>query len=74
MFASTFFSSAAFYLYRNDCGFYALNNLEKWEGEHVPQMKPEDVDKMKKIWPARLLSSPMNLTVKWLEHLENNSM
>lgn len=56
------------------CGFYMLGYVENWDGENVPQIRKEDIAKIKKVAPNKWLSAPFNQNKKWKWHLDNNSL
>ncbi|KAE8804374.1 hypothetical protein D1007_19392 [Hordeum vulgare] len=56
------------------CGFYMLEYVDKWDGVNVPQIRKEDLPKIRKITANKWLSAPLDNNNKWKWQLDNNSV
>ncbi|KAM0915177.1 hypothetical protein ACQ4PT_011068 [Festuca glaucescens] len=45
---------------RFDCGYHALYNVEKWDGQNVPPLAKDDVPKLRRVMPHRWLIADFN--------------
>ncbi|KAM0833480.1 hypothetical protein ACQ4PT_064234 [Festuca glaucescens] len=43
-----------------DCGFHALYNVEKWDGQNIPLLGKGDVSKLRRVMPYRWLTADFN--------------
>ncbi|KAM0821771.1 hypothetical protein ACQ4PT_071963 [Festuca glaucescens] len=56
-----------------DCGFHALYNIEKWDGQNVPPLAKDDVIKLWRVMPHRWLTADFNKEKdNWKWNLLNN--
>ncbi|KAM0886805.1 hypothetical protein ACQ4PT_029463 [Festuca glaucescens] len=56
-----------------DCGYHALYNVEKWDGQNVPPLAKDDVPKLWRVMPHRWLTADFNKEKdNWKWNLFNN--
>ncbi|KAM0840819.1 hypothetical protein ACQ4PT_059396 [Festuca glaucescens] len=56
-----------------DCGYHALYNVEKWDGQNVPPLAKNDVPKLRRVMPHRWLTADFNKEKEnWKWNLFNN--
>ncbi|KAM0873492.1 hypothetical protein ACQ4PT_038044 [Festuca glaucescens] len=56
-----------------DCGFHAIYNVDKWDGQKVPALAKDDVLKLRRIYPYRWLTADFNEEKdRWRYNLFNN--
>ncbi|CAM0907603.1 unnamed protein product [Alopecurus aequalis] len=56
----------------HDCGFHVLYNIENWDGENIPLIGKDNVEKLRKIMPYNWANVEFNEASDWHWHLENN--
>jgi hypothetical protein len=56
-----------------DCGYHAIYNVEKWDGQNVPPLAKDDVPKLRRVLPHRWLTTDFNKEKEnWKWNLFNN--
>ncbi|KAM0882676.1 hypothetical protein ACQ4PT_032179 [Festuca glaucescens] len=43
-----------------DCGYHAIYNVEKWDGQNIPPLAKDDVSKLRRVMPHRWLTADFN--------------
>ncbi|KAM0884639.1 hypothetical protein ACQ4PT_030878 [Festuca glaucescens] len=58
-----------------DCGFHALYNIEKWDGQNIPLLAKGDVAKLRRVTPHKWLTADFNEEkYNWIPSLFNNAI
>lgn len=58
-----------------NCGFHVLYNIEKWDGQNIPQIGKEDVFKLRRIMPHKWITADFNEEKEnWRWNLYNNAI
>jgi hypothetical protein len=64
-----------FFIVSFDCGFHALYNVKKWDGQNIPLLGKGDVSKLRRVMPYRWLTADFNEEKdNWRSNLVNNSI
>lgn len=57
-----------------DCGFHALYNIDKWDGQNIPPVNTGDMPNTRKTLPYKWISAGINESQEWRWHLDNNKL
>ncbi|KQK05928.1 hypothetical protein BRADI_2g23406v3 [Brachypodium distachyon] len=58
----------------DDCGFYMLEFMRKWDGRFVPALEPDDIVELRKVLTYKLIATqPFNENTNAKEFIEENT-